>query len=55
MTHPAQPEITAEQRAALDRAKRGNKKWFGQQPIEPANDYHRAHKIVPVNGRVVRK
>lgn len=49
------PEITPEQRAALDRAKRGNKKWFGWCPIEPPSDYHRSHKVVPVRGRVVRR
>jgi hypothetical protein len=46
---------TPEQRAALDRAKRGNKKWFGWCPIEPSGYHNRHHKIVPVHGRVVRR
>lgn len=48
------PERTPEQQAAIDRAKRGARWWFGRVPIRPSRD-HEEQKIVPVAGRLVRR
>lgn len=54
MSRPA-PERTPEQQIAIDRAKRGCKGWFGRVTIPKTGEFHRAHMVVPVGGRVVRR